>query len=167
MPVYHVIRDGAIGASMELGKLMQSNHQSTPVCDARPAQSRLQRWLLATVGVLFVGLGALGVFVPGLPTTVFLILASWCFTRSCPWLEDRLLRVPLFRPFLSYLRPGARMPLRVVVTTLVIMWISILASVVILSAGGEFRAGTTAVIVGLGFIGTWFIVRLRNRRIEA
>ena len=57
-----------------------------------------RRLLLAGAGVLAVGLAALGVVVPGLPTTVFLIAASYCFARSCPWLEERLLRNRPFAP---------------------------------------------------------------------
>jgi hypothetical protein len=57
--------------------------------------------LLAAAGLLCVGLGALGAVLPGLPTTIFLILASYCFTRSCPWLEERLLRTRLFAPYMA------------------------------------------------------------------
>ncbi len=84
----------------------------------RPARSRFHRWLLVAGGVTLVGIGAVGVFLPGLPTTIFLLGASWCFTRSCPWLEERLIRIPLFRPFLVYLDQGAQMPRKVVVWTL-------------------------------------------------
>ena len=122
--------------------------------------------LLATVGVLFVGLGAIGVLVPGLPTTVFLILASWCFARSCPWLEERLIQVPLFRPFSGYLKPGARMPRRAVATTLLIMWMAIITSVIVLSAGHESHF-LSASVLGLGLVGTWFVVRMRETGFRA
>ena len=86
-----------------------STHDSCPnepssvaesACPRRRSGAR--RWLLATVGVLSSALGLLGVFVPGLPTTVFVIIASYCFTRSCPWLEDRLLRNRLFARSMRY-----------------------------------------------------------------
>jgi len=128
----------------------------------RPVASRGQRWLLASVGIVCVGLGAVGVVVPGLPTTVFLIAASWCFARSCPWLEERLIRVPLFRPFLGYLEPGRTMPRRAVVTTLAIMWFAILASAGVLALGDPGRVGSAAVVLGLGLVGTPFVVRLGN-----
>lgn len=68
----------------------------------RPARTRLQRWLFATLGVLCVGLGGIGVVVPGLPTTVFILMASYLFTKSCPWLEERLLRNRLFARSMEY-----------------------------------------------------------------
>jgi len=129
---------------------------------------RLRRWLLAGVGVVLVGVGAVGVFLPGLPTTIFLLGASWCFARSCPWLEERLIRVPLFRPFLGYLDNGGTMPRAAVVTTLVVMWIAIAASVVTVNLGAEPRPVLASLIVALGLVGTFFILRmLRRRKSEA
>ena len=129
----------------------------------RPARTRLQRWLLVALGVVSVGVGGIGVFVPGLPTTVFLLAASWCFARSCPWLEERLIRVPLFRPFLGALEPGARMPLRAMLTTLAGMWLAVSASAALVGFGEPSRPTLAAVIVALGLVGTIFVLRLRER----
>jgi len=133
--------------------------------ETRPARSRLHRWLLVAGGVFLVGIGGVGVFLPGLPTTVFLIGASWCFTRSCPWLEERLIRIPLFRPFLVYLDHGAQMPRRVVVWTLILMWLAIAASAVMVMMGAEPRPVLATTIVVSGFIGSWFVIRLGRRRV--
>lgn len=131
--------------------------------DIRPARSRLARWLLAGLGTACVGLGGLGVFVPGLPTTVFLLAASWFFARSCPWLEERLLRVPLFAPFLGYLEPGATMPRRTLVKALVIMWLAIIVSAAAVGLGDGGRPGVAAAVIGLGLVGSPFVVRLGQR----
>jgi uncharacterized membrane protein YbaN (DUF454 family) len=98
--------------------------QSEVACVA-VAQHRAVRWWLAAVGVLSVGLGGLGVIVPGLPTTVFLIIASWCFVRSCPLLERVLIRNRFFAPFLKYTQPGAVMPLKARVISTGAMWAAI------------------------------------------
>lgn len=133
----------------------------TPAVTQAVSRSRLGRWVLAAAGVVSVALAALGAMLPGLPTTVFLIVASWCFARSCPWLEDRLVRTPLFRPFLGYL-DGAKMPLRAVVVTLAMMWTAVAASTAVLLAGDEPRP-LIAAVVPAAAIGSVFIVRLRAR----
>jgi hypothetical protein len=132
--------------------------------EASAPRSNLRRWLLAAAGMLLVGLGALGAVLPGLPTTVFLIGASWCFARSCPWFEERLIRIPLFRPFQRYLEPGTRMPRRAVVTTLVVMWLAVGSSSLLLATRGEGRPVLAAVVLVLGLVGSWFVWRLRERR---
>ena len=138
--------------------------ESTTAPEPRPARSRLHRWLLVAGGVTLVAIGAVGVFLPGLPTTIFLIGASWCFTRSCPWLEERLIRIPLFRPFLVYLDNGARMPRRVIVWTLIVMWLTIAVSSISVSLGDEPRPVLAATIVGLGLVGSFFVLRLGRKR---
>lgn len=132
-----------------------------------PTASRLQRWLLVAAGVLCVGLGAIGAVLPGLPTTVFLLAASWCFARSCPWLEDRLLRIPLFRPFMAFVRPGARMPPRAAATALVMMWTAITVSAALMVIGSDPRPVVAGVLVAAGIVGSWVILRLRERPSES
>lgn len=82
----------------------------------------LRRWIYALLGVVSVGVGFVGVFVPGLPTTIFLIFASYLFTRSCPWLEEKLVQAPIFKPYLQYVYGDRAMPLRARVMTIAMIW---------------------------------------------
>lgn len=49
------------------------------------------RILYLLAGLMLLALGIIGIFVPLMPTTIFLILAAWCFARSSPRLERWLL----------------------------------------------------------------------------
>ena len=119
------------------------------------------RWLLAAVGVVAVALGGVGVVLPGLPTTIFLIIGSWCFARSCPWLEERLIRVRVFRPFLRYLEPGVRMPLRARIWSMGMMWLAIGVSVWWLYRS-EASWWVSVLVALSGVVGTWAIARWRR-----
>ena len=117
-----------------------------------------RRWAFAGLGVASVGMGWLGVFVPGLPTTIFLIIASYCFTRSCPWLEDRLLRIPLFAPYMKVLDEGRGMSRKAATSALVSMWSCVSLSCAILSVAGRLRPWVAAIIVLSAVAGTAMIL---------
>lgn len=120
---------------------------------------RVVRWLYASLGVFFVGLGAIGAVVPGLPTTIFLIGAMWCFARSFPELSERLLAVRLFRPFRAWLVPGERVSRRTKGVALLVMWVAITFTVHLFLIADPRQWTWAGVVVALGCIGTWFIVR--------
>lgn len=66
----------------------------------------MKRIIYITIGLICVGLGVLGVIMPGLPTTPFLLLASWLFYRSSPRLQQWLLGSWLGKYIRSYHRHG-------------------------------------------------------------
>lgn len=65
---------------------------------ARFAREVLYRKALFALGSVFLVIGAIGMVVPMLPGTVFLILAAWCFARSSPRFEAWLLNHRLLGP---------------------------------------------------------------------
>lgn len=72
-------------------------------------------WLRALwvgAGLLALGTGIVGIVVPLLPTTPFVILAAFCFARSNPRLEAWLLRHPRFGPMIRAWRARRVIPLR-------------------------------------------------------
>jgi uncharacterized membrane protein YbaN (DUF454 family) len=119
--------------------------------------------VLAALGVLCVALGAVGVVLPGLPTTIFLLLASLLFTKSCPWLEDRLVRNRFFAPYLRYLDGSRAMSRRAKVTAITMMWLMVCLSALTLTRGDARLWWIAALIGGAAVVGTVAILRWGGR----
>ena len=61
----------------------------------------LIRLLWITLGSSFVAIGTVGIFVPGLPTTVFMLLAAACYVRSSERLYNWLIRNKTFVKYIK------------------------------------------------------------------
>jgi uncharacterized protein len=72
----------------------------------------LTRYVLISCGVILVIIGLIGIIVPGLPTTIFLILAAACFAESSPRLHQKLLEHPWFGPIIDNWQKNKSIPLR-------------------------------------------------------
>jgi uncharacterized membrane protein YbaN (DUF454 family) len=81
------------------------------------------------IGVLAVMLGVLGIFLPLLPTTPFLLLASACFARASPSLHNWLQTNRVFGKYLRDYENGHGIPLRGKIWVLIFMWSSMSYSI--------------------------------------
>ncbi|MEO0494419.1 MAG: YbaN family protein [Actinomycetota bacterium] len=85
---------------------------SPPTTTLAPARSRIARGAWSLAGLVAVALGAIGIVVPGLPTTIFFIIAAWAFSKSSPRLEAWVLGLPKIGPLVQDHRDGLGMPRR-------------------------------------------------------
>jgi uncharacterized membrane protein YbaN (DUF454 family) len=106
-----------------------------------------------TIGFMSVGVGGVGVIVPGLPTTVFFIVAAWCFSRSSPRFEQWVLDLPRVGPMVRDHRAGLGMPRRTKVWAIAMVWIAVSLSAVV----SRDRPTLAGAIVVAGAIGTAYI----------
>lgn len=87
---------------------------------------RLVRYIFVTVGTLSCILGIIGIFVPVLPTTPFLLLAAALYFRSSPRLYGLLLSHKTLGPYIRNFREHKSIPLRVKVISVSMVWASLL-----------------------------------------
>ncbi len=85
--------------------------------------------LLIILGVLFVALGVLGIFLPVLPTTPFLLLALACFAKSSERLHGWLLSHKTFGPPIRQWQETRSIPLKVKIVALITIFISAVVTV--------------------------------------
>ena len=130
---------------------LEVNNQE--IHQVKEAKNPLLRFLWVGLGCLFVGLGAIGAVVPGMPTTVFLVLAAACFIRSSQRLYDWLISNKTFGPYLKDYREGKGIPRRAKV--LALSMIVIFVSFAVFYA---IEATQIKVLVGLiGLVGFLFV----------
>lgn len=83
------------------------------------------RRLLIAGGTLALGLGAVGVFLPFLPTTPFLLLAAACYLRSSPWLYTRLMGSRVLGKYIQDYYEHRRMVRKAKAVTVSLLWLTI------------------------------------------
>lgn len=89
---------------------------------------KLLKVFLIVIGFLAVGLGILGMFLPVLPTTPFLLLAAACFAKSSKRFYHWLLNNKWFGSYIKNYREGKGIPLKIKILSMGFMWVTILTS---------------------------------------
>jgi uncharacterized membrane protein YbaN (DUF454 family) len=120
----------------------------------------LVRGILLGLGWISVGLGALGVILPGWPTTVWLLIAAFFFARSSPRFYRWLLTHRIFGPIVRDIRAGLGLPMRAKLFAI---------SMIVLFAGGSAvllglsRPWLGLLVASVGAIGIVYILRMPTR----
>ena len=113
----------------------------------------MKRIILISLGWLCVGIGFIGIFVPGIPTTIFLIIALWAFTKTSKKLRYWLLHHKRFGPILSNWQEHKVVPLRAKILMVTFM----ILSVILFHYSLQNLYLTTGLIVILGFVARYVI----------
>lgn len=129
--------------------------QDTP----RPNRHPSVRYLLLGVGWLSVALGVIGIFLPILPTTPFLLLAAACFARSSPRFYHWLVNHKRLGPWIGDYLQGKGMPVKSKVYAIGLMWASIGLSCYLVPL-----PWLRAVMLGSAVLVTVYILRQKTLR---
>ncbi|MDP2561848.1 YbaN family protein [Psychrobium sp. 1_MG-2023] len=92
--------------------------------------SKFKKYSLITIGVTSVALGVIGIILPLLPTTPFLLLSAACFAKSSDRFYQWLITHPWFGEYIENYRSGRGIPMKVKISTIFLLWLSIGSSVI-------------------------------------
>ncbi|UCE75537.1 MAG: YbaN family protein [Methanomassiliicoccales archaeon] len=91
----------------------------------KKSPSKLTRALWTAAGTVFLCLGIIGIVLPLLPTTPFLLLAAACYLRGSKKMHDWLLNQKWFGKYIRNYQEGRGIPLKVKILAISFLWITI------------------------------------------
>ena len=102
-------------------------------CQVKPGQKKQHKisrafWLI--LGLICVGLGAIGIVLPLLPTTPLMLAAAGCFCKSSSRMYNWLLNNKWFGDYIKNYREGKGLTAKTKITALSVLWTTILVSVI-------------------------------------
>ena len=115
------------------------------------------RILLIILGSIFVAIGAVGILVPGLPTTPFMILAAACYIRSSNKLYNWLIKNKLFGKHIKNIREGKGIPIRVKIFAQVMMTTFIFLAIIPFSPISVPNLFIKIIIFLAGLTSFWYV----------
>ncbi len=122
--------------------------------------SRVKKIILTIIGLIFVALGLIGIFVPGLPTTIFMILAAYCFIRSSERLYNWVIENKIFGHRVKHFMETKTIPLRGKIHSISAMWIMVILSLIFL----EVSVVVKIIIALAALIGTIVILSYQTAK---
>lgn len=126
--------------------------------EVRPVGTRGGRAVFLVLGHLCVALGVIGVFLPVMPTTVFLLGAAACYARASAGFYNRLLNNRVFGPIIADWRHYRAMTLRAKTLAIGFVWVGIGASMVVVEA-----LWLRLVLFAVAVVVTGFLLRIKTR----
>lgn len=95
----------------------------------------MKKKLLIVLSFLSLGLGIVGMFIPILPTTPFLLLSAALFAKSSGFYYNWLLTHKHFGPYIKDFRENKSIPLKIKIFSILLLWITILISIILAAKG--------------------------------
>ncbi len=121
-----------------------------------------KRRLLIGAGTLSTGLGIIGVFIPILPTTPFLLLAAACYMRSSERFYHWLINNRIFGAYVRNYIEGRGISIRIKIFTILLLWLTIGLSITFGVQNIAIRIVLICIAVGV----TAHISLIKKRKVE-
>jgi uncharacterized membrane protein YbaN (DUF454 family) len=112
-------------------------------------KNAIRNRLLVSLGTFFLIIGIIGIFIPILPTTPFLLLAAACYARGSKRFYNWLITSKWFGQYIKNYQEGKGIPLLLKVFTLTLLWITILFSTIIIVSNYLIRIILIIIAIGV------------------
>ncbi|HOJ86662.1 MAG TPA: YbaN family protein [Elusimicrobiales bacterium] len=119
----------------------------------------IKKYFLVFLGSLFVVIGVIGIFLPLLPTTPFLLIASYCYLKSSQKHYDRLINSRYLGKYIKDYVEKKEIPIKVKISSISILWITI-----IISAASINKYYLKILLLFIAIAVTLHIIKLRSKR---
>ncbi|MCJ7489666.1 MAG: YbaN family protein [Thermoplasmata archaeon] len=136
-----------------------SDRSSLNASEVEVARNRLARLLWTVAGTLSLAVGVVGIILPVLPTTPFVLIAAACYLRGSKKMYDKLVKNRYFGGYLRDYMEGRGVSKRATVVSITSLWILILLSAVFATNDLIIRA----VLIVVATAVTIHLLRLRTR----
>lgn len=123
----------------------------------------LKKYILMSLGMLFLAIGIIGIALPLLPTTPFLLLTGFCFAKSSPKLHHWLINNKLFGKYIKNYQENKGISLRVKITSLFFLWLSIGYTLLFVLGNNYARIGLIVIVIAI----TIHILRMKTLKESA
>lgn len=130
-------------------KSSETKSVSEPFDHKNIVKNKFKRKLLIAAGTFFVVIGTIGIFLPVLPTTPFLLLAAWCYARSSERYYKWLISNKWFGDYIRNYQEGKGIPLKIKIFAISFLWITILVTVYFFVMNIYFRIILILIAIGV------------------
>lgn len=117
----------------------------------------MKKVIFVILGTITLVLGSIGIFIPILPTTPFLLLSAFFYVRSSKRMYDWLLRHKVFGKYLYNYITHKAIPVRVKISALILIWISITLCVILVG-----KLIVTILLPTIALFVSLYILSLKN-----
>lgn len=121
---------------------------------------KLYRYFYLISGVLLVAIGVIGIFLPVLPTTIFLILASACFVKSSPRANEWLRNHKVLGMYIKNYQDKTGLTIKAKIFNITFLWLMILLSAFYFT--NEFYIKVILILIALGV--TIHLLMIKTRK---
>ncbi len=123
--------------------------------------SKIQKIFYFSSGIILVAIGTIGIFLPVLPTTIFLILASACFIRSSPKAHQFLRNHKIFGQYIKNYEEKSGLTIKSKIYNIIFLWFMILMSVIFFTE--EIIIRIVLLIIAIGV--TIHLIMIKTKKI--